>query len=144
MNNEKVYYELKMYLDFLGVEYINKIPPKIYNSLLTKANNYINSNPESVINIESFKSNGKKALSKDARIILFNFYYNYFSESDDERKELLEILQKNDKIYTQAKNNYSVDIFNKNQNINFEIDDIDKETLDILYKRSKLINNLLD
>ena len=144
MNNEKVYYELKMYLDFLGVEYINKIPPKIYNSLLTKANNYINSNPESVINIESFKSNGKKALSKDARIILFNFYYNYFSESDDERKELLEILQKNDKIDTQAKNNYSVDIFNKNQNINFEIDDIDKETLDILYKRSKLINNLLD
>ena len=144
MNNEKVYYELKMYLDFLGVEYINKIPPKIYNSLLTKANNYINSNPESVINIESFKSNGKKALSKDARIILFNFYYNYFSESDDERKELLEILQKNDKIDMQVKNNYSVDIFNKNQNINFEIDDIDKETLDILYKRSKLINNLLD
>ena len=144
MNNEKVYYELKMYLDFLGVEYINKIPPKIYNSLLTKANNYINNNPESVINIESFKSNGKKALSKDARIILFNFYYNYFSESDDERKELLEILQKNDKIDMQVKNNYSVDIFNKNQNINFEIDDIDKETLDILYERSKLINNLLD
>ena len=78
MNNEKVYYELKMYLDFLGNEYINKIPPKIYNSLLTKANNYINSNPESVINIESFKSNGKKALSKYARIILFYFYYNYF------------------------------------------------------------------
>lgn len=144
MNNEKVYYELKMYLDFLGNEYINKIPPKIYNSLLTKANNYINSNPENVINIESFKSDGKKALSKDARIILFNFYYNYFSESDDERKELLEILQKNDKIDMQVKNNYSVDIFNKNQNINFEIDDIDKETLDILYKRSKLINNLLD
>ena len=144
MNNEKVYYELKMYLDFLGNEYINKIPPKIYNSLLTKANNYINNNPESVINIESFKSNGKKALSKDARIILFNFYYNYFSESDDDRKELLEILQKNDKIDMQVKNNYSVDIFNKNQNINFEIDDIDKETLDILYKRSKLINNLLD
>ena len=144
MDNDKIYYELKMYLDFLGVEYINKIPPKIYNSLLTKANNYINNNPESVINIESFKSNGKKALSKDARIILFNFYYNYFSESDDERKELLEILQKNDKIDMQVKNNYSVDIFNKNKNINFEIDDIDKETLDILYKRSKLINNLLD
>ena len=144
MDNDKIYYELKMYLDFLGVEYINKIPPKIYNSLLTKANNYINNNPESVINIGSFKSNGKKALSKDARIILFNFYYNYFSESDDERKELLEILQKNDKIDMQVKNNYSVDIFNKNKNINFEIDDIDKETLDILYKRSKLINNLLD
>ena len=90
MNKNYVYYEIKSYLDFLGDDYIKKIPHNVYNNIVSMSNNYIREAERS--NVKPRKINNfSRELSKTARAVIFNIDYSYFSENNEEKKMLLEL-----------------------------------------------------
>lgn len=131
MNNYKIFFEIKAYLDYLGAEYKNKIPDSLYETIERNANQYILMNSENVLEPINF-TKGKESLSKAARAILFKMDYDYFAQSEKERAILLNLLKTNENKDMSYKFNKSIK----------EIQD--DETLDQMYKRTQLLNALFD
>ena len=131
MDSNRVFYEIKSYLDYLEIDYKNKIPENLYKIIEKHANEYVLTNPENIIEPNDF-INRKKLLSKGARAFLFKLDYDFFAESD-EKIILLDLIKQNDK---EAK------AYNKNNKSTKDIQD--KETLDQMYERVQLFNTLLN
>lgn len=137
MNIDRVFYEIKIYIDYLGDAYKQKIPEKLYNKIEKIANEYILTNPSEKIELKDLDTN-EYILSKDTKAFLFSIDYNYFTESEEEKQALLNILKENEKEQSEMTKN----LFNKTKKSSKELQD--EQTLNEMYKRIMLLNKYLD
>ncbi len=135
MEINHVCYEVKSYLDFLGNEYIEKIPKKLYANINDGANKYISENHGRIIDFTF--SDSKNKLSKEARALIYQLDYNYFSD-EAEKKELRSFLNQNEK---NKKKNMNYNIF-QNGSIS-DKEKLENETLDYIYERARILNDLI-
>jgi len=139
MNQERVYYEVKVYLDYLGDYYIKKVPPKLYDYIISMAEEYQKSDNFEMINSGAIEENGRNILSKEARIILFNLDYSFFTKSEEEKRKLHDFIKQNETLQREEQEN---SIFG-DRSIT-DVEKQDNETLDAMYERIKLIEKYLD
>lgn len=139
MNKRRIYYEVKTYLDYLGEGYINKVPKELYNYILSFADEYQKSDNFERISLKELDEKGREILSKEARIVLFNLDYSYFTESEEEKEEMFDFIKRNENV---LREDYGDNLFSDRKLSRVEIQD--NETLDAMYGRIKLIEKYLD
>ena len=90
------YSEVYSYLNVLGDDFIKKVPLKLYKKIKEMKNNEYN--PE--YNFEDFENKSK--ISKEAQVMIMVFHYKYWCDTDDEKKEIANILKENEKKFVEA------------------------------------------
>ncbi len=108
--NEITFSEIDLILDNMEDEYVNKIPSKLREFIKgNKKNNYIP-------NIDSNKSLEEQKLQKETKILLSILYMNYWCESEEEKKKLLEKFAENENIKeAELKEKYNIEnIYRRN------------------------------
>jgi len=128
MEKNKVFYEVGTYLEYLGKKYIDKLPRKVYKSIQLHSNEYIKQNPDKKIDKNLFYQNGKKGLSKYARIIILKLDTLYFSESPKDKEDLERFIMNNVKTG-------NTDIFKPVD----EKQKLDEKTLDSMYRKNNFV-----
>lgn len=90
--NEITFSEIDLILDNMEDEYVNKIPNKLREFIKeNKKNDYIP-------NITSNKTLEEKNIQKETKILLSFLYINYWCETEEEKKKLLEKFAENENI----------------------------------------------
>lgn len=132
MENEirQVYSEVYQIINILGDEYIKKLPTKLYKMLESKKDN--NYTPNYTIDNLSYTEIDARTIS-----IIALLHLNYWCETEDEKNEIREILNRNEmKFQEQLKEKYNPNsIFE--DNIQSEENTI-SETALVEYKESIL------
>ena len=111
---EKVNSEVLAILMILGNEYTSKIPDKIMEYLI------YTSNLKNLPNIDPNKRIEEQNISEEARTFLVMLKLRYWCKTDEEKKELLKILDDNEKVM-QANNNSISNLNNLMDNSNENI-----------------------
>ena len=125
-----IYSEVYGILDMLGKDYIDLIPKKLYN--IIKENKNPNYTPIYDINKPLSKQNVKKRTAS----FMCMLHYNYWCKSDEEKREINEILEENHK---NVKEKYSVEnMFNNNKK---EISTTEKIEITETKKEDKIQEN---
>ena len=91
MNDRKVNSEVLGVLTVLGDEYISLIPEDIMEYFEA------NSDSEEIPIIDATKSIQEQNISKDARILLTMLKLNYWCKTQEEKDELIKLLDDNEK-----------------------------------------------
>ena len=86
--NANTYSEVYSFLEVLGYNFINRIPEREYLKIIEKRNQ--NYNPK--YNFNDFNS-----LTKSAKCLVLAYYYKYCCKTQEEKKEIIEILKNNEK-----------------------------------------------
>ena len=90
-NLKKAYSEIYEILNLMEKEYVNKVPPKLRDLFkMEKEDNFS-------VNINIDKPLENQNLQKDTLTILAVLYINYWSESDEEKQELIKLFRDVDK-----------------------------------------------
>ena len=90
-NLKKAYSEIYEILNLMEKEYVNKVPPKLRDLFkMEKEDNFS-------VNINIDKPLENQNLQKDTLTILAILYINYWSESDEEKQELIKLFRDVDK-----------------------------------------------
>lgn len=92
-NTKKVYSEVYQVLNILGNEYIRKLPKSLYNMLEEKRDTTYN--PKYTDEIAFDMQN----IKKESLNILALLHFNYWCNSYEEKLELQNILEENEKIH---------------------------------------------
>ena len=92
-NSKKVYSEVYQVLNILGNEYIRKLPKSLYNMLEEKRDTTYN--PKYTDEIAFDMQN----IKKESLNILALLHFNYWCNSYEEKLELQNILEENEKIH---------------------------------------------
>ncbi len=98
MENIKVNTEVLGVLMALGDKYINKIPSSIMQYLLQ------NSDSNSIPLIDANKRIEEQKVSKEARTFLTMLKLKYWCDSEEEKNNLLNLLNENEKKQIEEKN----------------------------------------
>lgn len=132
-NNEQsiIYSEVYGILNMLGDNYINSLPKKLYNYI--KENRNANYTPIYDINIPLFKQNIKKRTAS----FLCMLHYKYWCKTVEEKAEIVEILNDNEK---KCREKYNVEnVFKNNERI--EIDKVQEITV-LIEKKENIFTKL--
>ena len=140
-NNIKAYSEVYEIINLLEEEYSNRIPKKIldfFDEIRDK---------EYKPTIDVNKPLSEQNIEKDAIILLAILDLNYWCDSEEEKKELLDIFNRNTEIKNQKnkelEEKYNLDnLFKKRQSIS-EIGD-DKELSLLEYKEQGLFKRIIE
>ena len=90
-NLKKAYSEIYEILNLMEEEYVNKVPQKLRDLFkMEKEDNFS-------VNINIDKPLENQNLQKDTLTILAILYINYWSESDEEKQELIKLFRDVDK-----------------------------------------------
>ena len=90
-NLKKAYSEIYEILNLMEEEYVNKVPQKLRDLFkMEKEDNFS-------VNINTDKPLENQNLQKDTLTILAVLYINYWSESDEEKQELIKLFRDVDK-----------------------------------------------
>ena len=90
-NLKKAYSEIYEILNLMEEEYVNKVPQKLRDLFkMEKEDNFS-------VNINIDKPLENQNLQKDTLTILAVLYINYWSESDEEKQELIKLFRDVDK-----------------------------------------------
>ena len=97
-NLKKAYSEIYEILNLMEEEYVNKVPQKLRDLFkMEKEDNFS-------VNINTDKPLENQNLQKDTLTILAILYINYWSESDEEKQELIKLFRdvdkKNEEFYS--------------------------------------------
>ena len=97
-NLKKAYSEIYEILNLMEEEYVNKVPQKLRDLFkMEKEDNFS-------VNINTDKPLENQNLQKDTLTILAILYINYWSESDEEKQELIKFFRdvdkKNEEFYS--------------------------------------------
>ena len=95
VKEKRIYSEVYQILETLGTEYIDKLPSKLYNMIKEKRD--FDYNPQYVDDIPLNKQNVKK----ETISIIALLHLNYWCEDEQEKIEIKQILDKNEKKYQQ-------------------------------------------
>ena len=122
-NIRKAYSEVSKILELLGAEYINKIPNEIIENINKEKDN------EYIVNINPDIPLEEQNLLQDTISILAMLKLDYWCENEDEKKELLNILNKNEEEYQkEMREKYNPDDLFKNRRKGELETDIKEET----------------
>ena len=137
MKLSKIYSEVCAILEVLGSEYINKIPTKIYQYIVSKKDE----NEQVEYNIS--KSIEEQEISKEVLIIISYLNLQYWC-SETEKQELLKIYQQNDEKFEQElKEKYDIDKLFENRQSHKETEN-NQETQLVEYKSKSPIKKLIE
>lgn len=135
-NLRKAYSEIYEILNLMEAGYIDKVPSKFKELIISEKDNSFKPNIKIDIPLES------QNLQKDTLTILAILYLNYWYESEQEKEELIKLFNEVDK---QNAEKYNIDnIFKKRQNVTNTIGEDTNISL-IEYKENfflKLINKV--
>ena len=140
-NNSKAYSEVYEIINLLEEEYSNRIPKKIldfFDEIRDKEYKHT---------IDVNKPLSEQNIERDAIILLAILDLNYWCDSEEEKKELLDIFNRNTEIKNQKnkelEEKYNLDnLFKKRQSIS-EIGD-DKELSLLEYKEQGLFKRIIE
>lgn len=93
MDTKEIYSEVYGILILLGDRFINKLPKELFN--LIKREKLDSYNPQYDLNLPLEEQN----IKEESIDMIALFYLNYWCESEDEKKELKQILQENEERY---------------------------------------------
>ncbi|HJJ05604.1 MAG TPA: hypothetical protein OIM45_07200 [Clostridiaceae bacterium] len=133
----KSYSEVYEILNLMDSAYLDKIPDKVKDLITNERDKEFKTNITTDISLE------KQGLQRDTLTVLAILYLNYWCESEQEKKELIELFNEVDKTNAEK---YSYDnIFKKNKEI--PIQEVIKENNNSLveYKESifsRIINKI--
>lgn len=133
----KSYSEVYEILNLMDSAYLDKIPDKVKDLITNERDKEFKTNITTDISLE------KQGLQRDTLTVLAILYLNYWCESEQEKKELIELFNEVDKTNAEK---YSYDnIFKKNKEI--PIQEVVKENNNSLveYKESifsRIINKI--
>lgn len=134
--SRKAYSEIYEILNLMEAGYVDKVPNKFKELIISEKDNSFKPNIKIDIPLES------QNLQKDTLTILAILYLNYWYESEQEKEELIKLFNEVDK---QNAEKYSIDnIFKKRQNVKNTIGEDTNISL-IEYKENfflKLVNRL--
>ena len=138
IETKEVYSEVYEVLNFLGKEYIDKLPFDLFNMLKEKRDK--DYTPWYDENLPLAKQN----IKKEALAIIALLHLNYWCENEREKEEIKKILKDNeDKYQEELRKKYNPDdIFKKHISIS---NTVKEETALVVYKESifkKIINKI--
>ena len=140
-NNIKAYSEVYEIINLLEEEYSNRIPKKVLDFFdEARDKNY-----KPIIDVN--KPLKEQNIERDAIILIAILDLNYWCDSEEEKKELLDIFNRNTEIKNQKnkelEEKYNLDnLFKKRQSIS-EIGD-DKELSLLEYKEQGLFKRIIE
>ena len=117
IKTKEIYSEVYQILNFLGNDYIDKLPNSLINMLREKRE--INYNPEYTDDMPLNEQN----IKKETMSIIALLYLNYWCEDENEKLEVKQILKSNeDKYQVELREKYNPDNIFFNQHRNSSID----------------------
>lgn len=138
-NIRKAYSEVSKILELLGAEYVNKIPNEIIENINKEKDN------EYIVNINPDIPLEEQNLLQDTISILAMLKLDYWCENEDEKKELLNILNKNEEEYQkEMREKYNPDDLFKNKRKREPETDIKEETSISIIDNKSFIAKLLE
>lgn len=134
--NEITFSEIDLILDNMEDEYVNKIPNKLREFIKeNKKNDYIP-------NITSNKTLEEKNIQKETKILLSFLYINYWCETEEEKKKLLEKFAENENIKeAELREKYNIENIYK-RNIRKSIETEQQENSLQIYKEDGLFKRI--
>lgn len=112
-NTKKVYSEVYQVLNVLGDEYIRRLPKSLYNMLEEKRDTTYNPKYTDEITLDM------QNINKESLNILALLQFNYWCDSYEEKLELQNILEENEKIHEEnlRKKYNSKNLFKNKKNV---------------------------
>ena len=112
-NTKKVYSEVYQVLNVLGDEYIRRLPKSLYNMLEEKRDTTYNPKYTDEITLDL------QNINKESLNILALLQFNYWCDSYEEKLELQNILEENEKIHEEnlRKKYNSENLFKNKKNV---------------------------
>ena len=112
-NTKKVYSEVYQVLNVLGDEYIRRLPKSLYNMLEEKRDTTYNPKYTDEITLDM------QNINKESLNILALLQFNYWCDSYEEKLELQNILEDNEKIHEEnlRKKYNSENLFKNKKNV---------------------------
>lgn len=137
MDLSKIYSEVYAVLKVLGNEYINKIPIKIYQYIISQKDNDLQ------IYYDVNKPINEQEMSKETVMFIAYLNLQYWC-SEEEKQELLEIYKQNDgKIEQELREKYNVDNLFKNKQQQKQKQETEEKQL-IEYEQKNYIRKLIE
>ncbi len=139
-NTKKVYSEVYQVLNVLGDEYIRRLPKSLYNMLEEKRDTTYNPKYTDEITLDM------QNINKESLNILALLQFNYWCDSYEEKLELQNILEENEKIHEEnlRKKYNSENLFKNKKNV-YTKEAIENNMAIVEYKENifrKLINKI--
>lgn len=126
--NKETYGEIYLILQKMGKKYIDKIPRGIYNEIIYNMPEHMDNN---------------KSISKDAIAFVAGLHYKYWTENEEQKRELIKIFKANQE---KQKEKYDVNNMFKeeteNANNDIEIKDDENKSLIKVEKWYEKIANI--
>ena len=131
----KSYSEVYEIINLMDIEYLDKIPDKVKVLINNERDKEFKTNISTDIQLE------KQKLQKDTLAILAILYLNYWCESEQEKKELIELFNNVDKINAEK---YSYEnLFNNNKKSHIQENFTENNIAMVEYKES-IIKRILN
>lgn len=113
VNTPKVYSEVYQVLNILGNEYIRRLPKSLYNMLEEKRDTTYNPKYTDEITLDM------QNIKKESLNILALLHFNYWCDSYEQKLELQNILEENEKVHEEnLKKKYdSENLFKNKKNV---------------------------
>lgn len=113
VNTPKVYSEVYQVLNILGNEYITRLPKSLYNMLEEKRDTTYNPKYTDEITLDM------QNIKKESLNILALLHFNYWCDSYEQKLELQNILEENEKVHEEnLKKKYdSENLFKNKKNV---------------------------
>lgn len=143
IKTKETFSEVYCILNMLGESYIMKLPSKLYQMIKEEKDDEYNPQYDITIALE------KQNIKRETLAMIALFHLNYWCDSQEEKQELKNLLNKNEiKYQTELRRKYNPDNIFKNKNLSKKNEEnILKETVSVIeYKENifkKMINKIL-
>jgi hypothetical protein len=144
IKSKKMYSEVYSILNLLGSNYIKKIPTSLYNMIQTERLETYNPIYNSAIALE------QQNIQRETLSMIALLHLKYWCDSDDEKKALTELFNKNyEKYQAELRKKYNPDnLFNKNDQI-VKDKHMDQPNIQLVENKeknifNKIINNIIN
>ncbi len=141
MEEEKVSYaEVDEILNYIDEEYVKRIPEKVRDFFKEERDeNY-------KLEIDINRPLEEQNLKRKTMVILAILNMNYWCDKEEEKKEIIESLNKNEEIYQkEIREKYNPDnIFKNKDNQEDDITNVDENTQLVGYEKNGIIQRILN
>lgn len=141
MEEEKVSYaEVDEILNYIDEEYVKRIPEKVRDFFKEERDeNY-------KLEIDINRPLEEQNLKRKTMVILAILNMNYWCDKEEEKKEIIESLNKNEEIYQkEIREKYNPDnIFKNKDNQEDDITNVDENTQLVEYEKNGIIQRILN
>lgn len=141
MEEEKVSYaEVDEILNYIDEEYVKRIPEKVRDFFKEERDeNY-------KLEVDINRPLEEQNLKRKTMVILAILNMNYWCDKEEEKKEIIESLNKNEEIYQkEIREKYNPDnIFKNKDNQEDDITNVDENTQLVEYEKNGIIQRILN